>query len=144
MDSFQTDRFRCIFIYSRRSDQSVEQFREALQNYLNAREEIPIVQRCWLSRELCWSMSDSSSLVQLRPENRPGESLTGDSILILDYESVEAYEEVNILPLVSLTIAYDMLSRTKLLRDPQVMKLKRGWEGQFMFCQGIMSTKGKK
>jgi hypothetical protein len=57
--SFQKDRLRYIALYSKREDESLEQFRQAIQGYLQAWDNIPVVQKHRLNREVVCRISSN-------------------------------------------------------------------------------------
>ncbi|KAJ7105106.1 hypothetical protein C8R43DRAFT_1244006 [Mycena crocata] len=89
MSSFQTDRFRCVYLYSRRKDVSVEQFQRAIQVMLDAYDEVPVIQRNRLNREVCLP---TSNVVQ--GMNFSTSQSSFDALVILDFESKEKFDEM--------------------------------------------------
>ncbi|KAJ7485376.1 hypothetical protein FB451DRAFT_1431305 [Mycena latifolia] len=132
--SFQKDRFRVIFLFSRHEDESVEHFQKDLVSKVEAWEAVPTAQRTPFSRELCFTMGGTSALTQAANLAGTVTPSSYDATLIIDCESKEAWEEDS--------TAY------KMLRDPEAIKRLRRNDPprniQIMTCEEIMIAPKKK
>ncbi|KAJ7450415.1 hypothetical protein FB451DRAFT_1374751 [Mycena latifolia] len=90
--TLQNIRFRCIVHFSKK-DLTVEQFQRAVLDWCKAWDALPVVQRNLIHRDVCFSMSDSSTVVQ--GLSIPGRAGSSDATVILGLESLEKYEEMN-------------------------------------------------